>query len=305
MKSLALDHVSVSFGAVHALRDVSIDLTSGEVVMLVGPNGAGKSTLVRVLLGLVRPNKATIQVDGAPCQSQNDLKRRIGYLPEAVAFSDNLRGRQVLRFFCRARGVPTKRADEVLERVGLGHAGNRAVRGYSRGMKQRLGLAVAIVSDPELLVLDEPAGGLDSEGLTVLWSILKEWQDRGKMVLMASHQLALMERRVDRLAVFKQGNVIATGSPHKLRLSTGLQQSVHIQLTPDSNCTEPFLNDLKKWQTCRDTDDDRLVSVKLDLDELLPFMEVAAKHPNAIANLRVEEPTLDDVYGYLQEEAAC
>lgn len=303
MKSLELSKVSVRFGAVEALNDVSIRIEPGQVMMLVGPNGAGKSTFVRVLLGLVRPDAATLLVDGRK-PSNTWFKERLGYLPEAIAFSENLHGRQVLRFFSRARGVPKKRVDEVLERVGLTDAANRRVRGYSRGMRQRLGLAVAILSDPELLVLDEPAGGLDSEGLDVLWSILAEWRERGRMILMASHQLALLERRVDELAIFKSGRIIAQGTPSELRASSGLKERVRIELAATEEPVVALLEALGNWKDKSefDRDDSKLV-VELEPGELLHFMGTVAKHSDAMVGLRVEEPTLDSVYGRLLEAA--
>src|SRR5690606_20909685 len=131
----------------------------------------------------------------------NALRERLGYLPEAPALSENLTGRQVMRFFASARGVSSRRVEEVLERVGLAQAAGRSVGGYSRGMRQRLGLGVAILAEPDLLVLDEPTGGLDQQGLTLLWSVLAEWRERGRTVLVTTHDLALIERRADQLYV--------------------------------------------------------------------------------------------------------
>jgi Cu-processing system ATP-binding protein len=235
VKELRLEHVSVRFGKVHALSDVSIGVRAGEALMLVGPNGAGKTTFMRVLLGLVRPESGTLTVDGAARSADNDLKRRIGYLPEAVAFSENLTGLQVLKFFARARKVSNKRVDEVLERVGLAHAARRRVRGYSRGMRQRLGLAIAIMPDPELLILDEPTGGLDQEGLSVLWSVMGEWRARDRMILLATHDIALLERRVDRMCLFRAGTVLADDKPEQLRQTAGLPQRVTMELNEQAN----------------------------------------------------------------------
>ena len=305
MKTLSLKNVSVRFGSVKALKDVSVDIEAGQVLMLVGPNGAGKSTLSKVLLGLVRPQSGLLRVDGAARAVNNSLKREFGYLPEAVAFSENLSARQVLRFFCWARGVPRKRIDEVLERVGLRAAARRKVRGYSRGMRQRLGLAVAILADPNILVLDEPASGLDSEGLSVLWSILQEWRERGRMVLMASHQLALLERRVDRMAVFKSGRVIADGSPLGLRESAEMCDRVHIVGSDDEDSVQQLVAALNDWPGGRLDlrENGAPLVVELEAGQLIGMMEIAAQHKGAVQSIRVEEPTLDVVYEKLLEAA--
>lgn len=228
-----VDNLSVRFGTVRALGGVSLTLKPGEVSVLVGPNGAGKSTLMSTLLGLVRPDGGQILSNGkvvANERSATSLKFRehLGYMPEAVAFSDNLTGRQVMRFFAAARAVPRSRVDEVLERVGLGHAATRSVRGYSRGMRQRLGLAVAILHTPEVLVLDEPTGGLDQQGLTALWEVLAEWRAHKRVVVMSTHELALIERRADRVFVLVDGKLCASGTPDELRDGSELEKTVRV-----------------------------------------------------------------------------
>jgi Cu-processing system ATP-binding protein len=303
MKVIGLREVSVRFGAVQALTNVSVEARSGELVLLAGPNGAGKSTLARVLLGLVRPQRGGVYVNGVSQPVNNAFKSSLGYLPEAVAFSENLRGRQVLGFFARARGVPRGRIDELLERVGLRDAARRSVRGYSRGMRQRLGLAVALLADPELLILDEPSGGLDSEGLSVLSSVLDEWRERGRMVLMTSHQLTLFERRVDRVYVFKRGRVLASGAPAKLRDAARLPEVVHVALTDRPDPAGACLEALSSWAGAPLTPQDSSLSIRLEHSRLMSLMGVLTSHADAITDLRVEEPTLDAVYQRLLEAA--
>ena len=147
MREIHARGLAVRFGDVRALDDVNLTLTAGKAMMLAGPNGAGKSTLIKMLLGLVRPDHARFEIDGREVEIDNEWKRQIGYLPESVAFSENLNGRQLLRFFAHARGVEKARVDATLERVGLAHAARRRIRGYSHGMRQRLGLAVSILLD--------------------------------------------------------------------------------------------------------------------------------------------------------------
>ena len=300
MREVQARGVEVRFGSLQVLDDVSVQLGAGRVMMLVGPNGAGKSTLMKVLLGLVRPDHAIFEVDGQRTSIDNEWKRHIGYLPEAVAFSENLSGRQLLRFFARARGVAVGRVDETLERVGLAQAGRRKVRGYSRGMRQRLGLAVAILSTPDLLILDEPTVGLDQEGLSVLWSVIDEWRETGRMVLASSHDLALMERRVDEICVLRAGRVIAHGTtddlrriaqlPHRIWLETGEAADARVDLLCQA---------MRKWGKGKiERHTDRILC-ELPQDAILELVEIQSGFPGVVVGIRVEEPTLDLVYDQL------
>ncbi len=305
MKTLALENVSVRFGKVQALSSATVSVEAGQVLMLAGPNGAGKSTLTRVLLGLVRPNSGILRVDGEVCTVNNKFKQSIGYLPEAVSFSDSLTGKQVLRFFARARGASSKSVPAALERVGLAHAAGRSVRGYSKGMRQRLGLAVAIVGEPTLLILDEPTGGLDTEGLSVLWSILAEWREKKRMVFMASHQLAMLERRVDKIGVFRDGKLLACDSPSALRTSAALKQKAVMILSENADDgVEEFVKAVKAWEHCTVEREGRTLTVHLKQGKLLELMDIRAQHPDAIEGLETQEPTLDMIYERLLEQPA-
>lgn len=300
MKSLGARGVSVKLGRVQALDDVHLDAKSGCATMLVGPNGAGKSTLIRVLLGLVQPDHAAFEVDGDRVSVDQEWKRRLGYLPEAVAFSENLQGRQVLRFFADARGTPRSRVDEVLERVGLAHASRRLIRGYSRGMRQRLGLGVAILSQPELLILDEPTSGLDQQGLAVLWSIIEEWRERGRMVLASTHDLALMERRVDEVCVLQDGRVRAYGSADDLRRAAELPHRIWLQVDDsESRRVDVLCTALQQWGVGSVERVENGLVVEVPSDAILELMRIQGGFPGVVQGLRVEEPTLDLVYDKL------
>ena len=297
---LELKNLSVSFGTVHALRDVSVDVQPGNIVMLVGPNGAGKSTLIRILLGLVRPDHGTVLWGGERVVATRAFKEQVGYLPEAIAFSENLTGQQVLHFFARARAVEKDRVQEVLARVGLDRAKRLRVRGYSRGMRQRLGLAIAILSKPAVLILDEPTGGLDQEGLSVLFSVLLEWRRAGRLVLMASHDLTLLERRVDKICILNAGRRVAFDAPLALRTEAALPLRVTLGTTPDSR---PLIAALDAWAQARDgcsfeVDEGQVVAA-IAPEELPSLMSVQAEHSQFVRSLRVEEPGLDEVYEQL------
>ncbi|MBX3249022.1 MAG: ABC transporter ATP-binding protein [Myxococcales bacterium] len=304
MQTLTIDDVTVRFGKVRALESFALELHAGQVVMLAGPNGAGKSTLIRVLLGLVSPDRGALRVDGRLVRVDRAFRNRLAYLPESVAFAESLTGREVVAFFASARGVARARVDEVLERVGLADARRRAVRGYSRGMRQRLGLAVALVAPSDLLILDEPTGGLDQDALSLLWSVLDEWRAAGRIVLLASHEIALLEHRVDRLALLSEGRRVAEGTPADLRRTAGLPLRVQLELDPAAPTRDALKAALGEMGAPRFDHDATHVELELEPHALVRLFELGAERRAAIRDLRVVAPPFDEVYRRLLSEAA-
>ena len=202
---------------VTAVGGVSFTVEPGEVVGFLGPNGAGKTTTLRMLLGLMQPDAGTATFNGAPYASLTDPLRTVGAVLE-TAFHPARSGRNHLRVYCRAAGFPLTRADEVLVQVGLADAGNRRAGGYSLGMRQRLALATALLGDPAVLVLDEPANGLDPEGIQWLRGFLRHMaHDQGRTVLVSSHLLSEVEQTVDRVVIVGAGRLVREGSMEQLR----------------------------------------------------------------------------------------
>ena len=209
-----------TFGRVRAVDDLSFTVEPGQVTGFLGPNGAGKTTTLRMALGLVTPDHGTTTFNGAPYAALSDPMRRVGAVLE-TAFHPARSGRNHLRVYCRAAGLPTSRADEVLDQVGLGPAGGRKAGGYSLGMRQRLGLATALLGDPAVLVLDEPANGLDPEGIQWLRGFLRHLaHDQGRTVLVSSHLLAEVEQTADRVVIVGAGKLVHEGSLEQLRSGT-------------------------------------------------------------------------------------
>lgn len=206
-------------GRVHALRGVDLTVHPGEVFGLLGPNGAGKSTLVKILMTVIRPTKCTGTVLGKPVGDRPTLAR-IGYLPEHHRFPGYLKGRQVLEFFAAMSGVPRsarqKRSAELLELVGMSEWGEKKVGGYSKGMRQRVGLAQALMNDPELVLLDEPTDGVDPVGRREIRGILARMKDEGRAVFLNSHLLSELEMVCDRVAIMVQGKVLRQGTIEEL-----------------------------------------------------------------------------------------
>ena len=205
-----------------AVDRLSLRIGRGEVFGLLGPNGAGKTTTILMLLGLTEPTDGVALVDGlAPQQDAIEVKRRIGYLPDDVGFYDDLTGRQNLRYTARLNRIPNAEADERIEanllEVGLTDVADRKVKGYSRGMRQRLGLADALIKNPSILILDEPTVNIDPEGVREILLLVRRLSDeRGVTVLLSSHLLHQVEQVCDRIGIFLRGRLVAQGTLEKL-----------------------------------------------------------------------------------------
>lgn len=221
-RALAIDlsHVEKTYkGRVRALRGVSMRVHRGEVFGLLGPNGAGKSTLVKILLTIVRPSRCEGGMLGAPVGHKGTLAR-VGYLPEHLRFPDYLTGAQALDYFAALARVPRadrrKRAAELLDLVGMTAWSRKQIKGYSKGMKQRLGVAQALMNDPDLVFLDEPTDGVDPVGRRDIRNVLMHARDRGKTVFINSHLLSELEMVCERVAIMVQGVVAQQGTIEEL-----------------------------------------------------------------------------------------
>jgi ABC-2 type transport system ATP-binding protein len=209
--ALRLTDITMSFGSNQVLKGVTMALAPGTVTALLGANGAGKSTTLRMLLGLTRPTSGRALVNGVPYAELPTPAREVGALTDPDVFHPRRSGRNALRVLAAASGVPDRRVDEVLALVDLTTAASRRVGGYSLGMRQRLGLAAALLGDPAVLVLDEPANGLDPLGVHWLRGLLRRFGDEGRTVLVSSHQLAELAQTVDDVIVIDRGRLVARG----------------------------------------------------------------------------------------------
>jgi ABC-2 type transport system ATP-binding protein len=200
------------YRGVMAVDDLSFTVEPGRVTGFLGPNGAGKTTTLRMLLGLVEPTAGTATIGGVRYADLDQPIRRVGAILEAGAAHKDRTGRDHLRIVCQSAGIPLARADEVLELVGLGAAGNRTFRGYSLGMRQRLGVAAELLGDPQVLILDEPANGLDPEGIRWMRDLLRTLAEQGRTILVSSHLLGEMEQLADDLVIIAAGRLVAQGT---------------------------------------------------------------------------------------------
>jgi ABC-2 type transport system ATP-binding protein len=212
LAAIEINGISKHFGSVQAVSDLSFSVETGRVTGFLGPNGAGKSTTLRVLLGLVHADGGSATFDGRNFEQLPEPSAEVGAVLEDASFHPGRSGRNHLRILAAAGGHPASRVDEVLELVGIADAGNRRVSGYSMGMRQRLAIAAALLGDPEVLILDEPANGLDPPGIRWMRELLRSEAGRGRAVLVSSHLLSEVSQSVDDIVVISHGKLRASGS---------------------------------------------------------------------------------------------
>jgi ABC-2 type transport system ATP-binding protein len=209
MAAISVQGLTKRFGDVLAVDQLDFQVDPGTVVGFLGPKGAGKTTTLRMLLGLVTPTAGTATIAGRPYRELPDPAHTVGAVLEASGFHPGRSARDHLRVLATAAGLDPRRVDEVLERTGLAAAGRRRVGGFSLGMRQRLGLAAALLGDPEVLILDEPANGLDPEGVRWLRGLVRGLADQGRTVLVSSHVLAEVAQTVDQVVIIDRGRLVA------------------------------------------------------------------------------------------------
>jgi ABC-2 type transport system ATP-binding protein len=220
---IAVEHLSKRYGRQPAVDDISFRCEPGTVTGFLGPNGAGKSTTLRMITGLTIPNAGTATVLDTSYRSLPNPGREVGVLLDASAQHSGRSGREALTLSAKVLGVDRRRVDELMEYVGLSRsAGRKRVGTYSLGMRQRLGIAQALLGDPRVLILDEPANGLDPEGIAWMRRLLRDFADRAGTVLLSSHLLREVEAVADQLIVIGKGRIVAQGSKHDLLAAAGV-----------------------------------------------------------------------------------
>ncbi|HEY0885078.1 MAG TPA: ABC transporter ATP-binding protein [Ramlibacter sp.] len=294
--AISVRGVSKRYGAVRAVDGVDLEIPRGEVFGLIGHNGAGKSTLFKMMLGLVAPSGGDIRIQGSAVGGRDfrSARRGIGYLPENVVLYDNLTGLETLRFMARLKGADRNDCEAVLERVGLTQAAGRAVREYSKGMRQRLGFAQALLGRPQVLFLDEPTTGLDPEAIRAFYATLRGLQSEGVTMVITSHILAELQERVDRLAIMAAGKVQALGSVQQLRERMALPLMLEVRASEsgaaavrDALATLPVRE--AQWQGTR-------VQARCPRESKMPVLAALMALGAAVLDLKVHEPSLEDVF---------
>ena len=286
------------YGEVLAVDGVTLTVLKGETLGLIGHNGAGKSTLFKMMLGLIPSTTGVININGMPVHGGafREMRRSIGYLPENVVFYDNLTGLETLQFFAALKGCERDKCLPLLEKVGLAHAATRRVDGYSKGMRQRLGFAQALLGKPRILFLDEPTTGLDPEGIREFYAILHELNAQGVTVVITSHILSEIQERVQRLAVLKSGKLHALGTVQELRESVNLPLVIQVRQQGPASTLQGALQSIE-LESLSVTGNTALI--RCHRAQKMEVLRRLGTLGDALQDVVVKEPTLEDVFlGY-------
>ena len=293
--------VSRYFGDIRAVDNVEFTVSKGEIFGLIGHNGAGKSTLLRMMLGLLPPTQGEIRINGESVRGARfrQVRRRIAYLPENIVLYENLSGLETLLFFARLKDADKRTCLPLLEKVGLGSAARRPVRGYSKGMRQRLGFAQALLGGPDLLFLDEPTTGLDPEATRDFYRILEELKEQGVTAILSSHHLAEIQGRLDRLALMKMGRIQASGTVQSLR--DALKLPLHIQVDLRAGAEPSLRTALQGIAGCEMSMLADSANIVCDRREKMHILARLTDLHDAIIDIQLQEPSLEDVFlGYAE-----
>ena len=295
MTAIDATGVSKRYGTVHALDRVDLQVQPGETFGFLGPNGAGKSTFLNVLLDFVKPTAGSVEIFGHDCQRDSvAVRERIGVLPEGYSVFDRLTGRQHIQYAIRS-----KEADddpmEVLDRVGIASEADRKASGYSKGMAQRLVLGMALVGEPDLLLLDEPTTGLDPNGAAEMRRILDEENERGATILFSSHILEQVEAVCDRVGILKAGELVAVDTIQGLRESLG--GGTKLVIEPD-RLENGAVEDVRAIQGVETAvaDEDSTIEVTCTNDAKMDILVALRDAGLEVVNFRTEEASLEDMF---------
>lgn len=292
---VAADGLGKRYGEIEALGNVTLAVQAGEIMALVGHNGAGKTTLMKLMLGLIEPTEGTIRIGGDDPAGRRGAaaRRNIGFLPESVAFPGAMTGREIIAFYCRLKGEAPATSLSLLEQVGLGEAAKRRVGTYSKGMRQRLGLAQALIGQPRLLLLDEPTTGLDPALRREFYTMLEKLRDQGTAIVLSSHALAEIEDKVDRFALIGHGRLLSCDTFPAL-----LQQAampLRISLKVETCTTAKVIEAVGDLSEVEHRSPDEVVllcppTAKMDLLHRL------GQFDSIIRDVEMERPGLEEVY---------
>ncbi len=287
---LSLKNVGKKYRQLTALNKINLDLKQGEVLGLFGHNGAGKTTMMKLILGVISPSQGEVNVMGMAPDSKAawHTREKIGYLPENVSFYDQLTGLEVLIYFAKLKGFSKKHAIELLEQVGITHAMKRAVKTYSKGMRQRLGLAQAFIGNPKLLLLDEPTVGLDPIATAEFYQTVDQLKTQGSSVILCSHVLPGVERHIDRAMILSSGNMLAMGSLAKLRSAANLPLKIVPHGIKDLLASQPLFSQYLSA--------DKTTLYVPEQDKMQVLKQLLSQ-PD-LTDISLETASLDQVYQY-------
>lgn len=298
--TVTLTKVVKKFGKAEAVSNVSFTLYGGETIALVGHNGAGKTTLMKLMLGLLHPSAGMIDMMGDdPAKGDFSGRTKLGYLPENIAFNAALTGRETLAFYARLKRCPVTDVERLLAIVGLTDAADKRVGAYSKGMRQRLGLAQALLGKPRVLLLDEPTTGLDPALRQTFYNIVHELRESGATVLLSSHALTELEEQADRVIIMNRGHKVADGSIDELRHIASLPIRIRTSFGDDFDMTRlpAFIQNGSSRKT-----GERTVEISLKAEEKLSMIKSILDNGIPVADIDIVQPTLDELYAHFLQE---
>ncbi|RLA19398.1 MAG: ABC transporter ATP-binding protein [Gammaproteobacteria bacterium] len=277
------------------LKGIDLNIGAGECVVLVGHNGAGKTTLMKLILGLIKPTEGAISVLGFdPSKDRARLLRKgLGYLPERVAFYESMTGLEVLRFYARLKSEPIAGCDEILESVGLFDAKERPVQTYSKGMKQRLGLAQALLGDPQFLLLDEPTSGLDPVVRRQVYDLINRKCAEGKTAIISSHSLNEVESQADHVVIMNEGEVIVSGSMESLYEQSGLPTIITLSVQEENK--DRVLEQINGLTSSISVKDSK-IEISCSQKDKMTVLQAVMSLDNGVDDIQISAPKLDDIY---------
>lgn len=306
VEGVALDKVIEVAGAVKrygsktVVRDVDLTVGSGERMVLIGHNGAGKTTLMKLMLGLTHPGAGSVRVLGSnPATAAVAHRCKIGYLPESVAFHSAMKGREVLAFYARLKGVAAAECHSILAQVGLDQAADQRVSTYSKGMRQRLGLAQAMLGKPQLLFLDEPTSGLDPSLRRQFYDLIDTLSQSGTTSLTSSHSLNEVEARADRIAIMRNGAIVACGTLTELSSQTALPLVVRLRVAAGHAAS--VAERLAPMGAIQRVNDHGIDLSCLGTAKMVLFRQVASLG-DVIEDMDVVPPRLEEIYNHYMEQ---
>lgn len=297
---VVLDAVVKRYGRLHAIDGIDFTLGFGQCVALIGHNGAGKTTLLKLMLGLMRPTAGSVRVLGMDPSRRGAamMRRRIGYLPESLSLYPGLTGAETLAFYARLKREPITSCAELLRRVGIADVAHRRVAAYSKGMRQRLGLAQALLGAPKVLLLDEPTTGLDPPLRQRFYDIIGEMRAAGTAILISSHALAELQDRADKVIIVNRGRKIAEGTVGELRRQA--QRPARIRLTLANEKAASLLVSATLgagWKRISPT----VVEATCPESEKVKIIGMVASSPVPISDIDILSPSLDETYAHFLE----
>lgn len=309
---IQISHLTKQYGDKTAVNDLNLSIRKGEVFGLLGPNGAGKTTTILMLLGLTEPTSGTAQICGKNCaRDPLTVKSIVGYLPDNTGFYADMTGRQNLRFTGQLNGLPKEvieeRIDTLLTRVGMAQAADQKAGTYSKGMRQRLGIADVLMKDPQIIVMDEPTLGIDPEGMRELLELIRELSEEdGRTILISSHQLQQIQQVCDRVGIFVEGSLIACGTlrelEEKIRKDGGYLLELEVQPCDDKILgmlyQQPGVQKITKEGSCF------MISSSLDIRSALT--RFLGENGYSILHLHQRGGDLDEIYRrYFEKAGQC